>query len=264
MLAIPPSNHAAGRPICSYSRPVTRVGNYSSISRISRGTSGVVARPDQCKNYSTSKAWVTASCHLSASYPFTSSSRMNCIRGRSSCRCRRTSHTCSRIRNSLVPLAAFQDTAAGVGPRASPGPASISSTSASSSVTPSTSSGSNRAGSYEPAPVPPSAGAGNLGQCPRCNAAGRVPCKACDGTGRLRRGGYQKNNRVDLSRAIGKGNMPLHHSSKGAHGSKSRCCLKRAAEEGEFGSEQMPEQWRFAGIVSDRVGCLKEMYSLLC
>jgi hypothetical protein len=42
-----------------------------------------------------------------------------------------------------------------------------------------------------------------LGSCPRCQGEGRVPCKACEGSGRLKRGGYQKRNRVDLSRAVG-------------------------------------------------------------
>jgi hypothetical protein len=69
----------------------------------------------------------------------------------------------------------------------------------------------------EPSPPPPSAAAGPsaplaqqqqqqplpLGSCPRCQGEGRVPCKACEGSGRLKRGGYQKRNRVDLSRAVG-------------------------------------------------------------
>ncbi|GBF96823.1 hypothetical protein Rsub_09679 [Raphidocelis subcapitata] len=49
---------------------------------------------------------------------------------------------------------------------------------------------------------PPPARTRNPASCPPCEGTGRVACKECDGSGRLMRGGYQKRNRVDLSRVL--------------------------------------------------------------
>lgn len=38
--------------------------------------------------------------------------------------------------------------------------------------------------------------------CPGCNASGRQVCKDCAGSGRLKRGGYNRNNTVDMGRII--------------------------------------------------------------
>lgn len=41
-------------------------------------------------------------------------------------------------------------------------------------------------------------------KCPECNGQGTCTCKDCGGSGRLKRGGYNKKNRVDLTRLYGK------------------------------------------------------------
>ena len=42
-------------------------------------------------------------------------------------------------------------------------------------------------------------------KCPDCDGRGSCTCKDCSGTGRLKRGGYNKKNRVDLTRILGGG-----------------------------------------------------------
>jgi hypothetical protein len=93
----------------------------------------------------------------------------------------------------------------------------------------------------------------NPAACPSCEGTGRIPCKECDGSGRLMRGGYQKRNRVDLTRVLG---APRGAAARapGARRGPPAPCRPNSPQRRQFNHRGAPSRNRFHRLKVDGDG----------